>query len=94
MKSPSQRLRGRGKGNLLNSAALMWCSGHGIPFRGMCVAAGPARPPANPGPCLAAPVLPACCEALGAAAPFNQCSVLGVQLLGWGVKIPKNKGNS
>lgn len=59
MKSPSQRLRGRGRGNLLNSVALMWSSGPGIPFMGMCVAAGPAA--ARPA-CPSAPSqqLPAC----------------------------------
>lgn len=55
MKSPSQRLRGRGRGNLLSSAALMWCSGPGIPFRGMCVADGPARPLVCPGALPGAP---------------------------------------
>lgn len=59
MKSLAQRLRGRGRGNLLNSTSLMWSSGPGIPFMGMCVADSPARPPALPDRCACQPFLPA-----------------------------------
>lgn len=92
MKSPSQRLRGRGRGNLLSSAALMWCSGPGIPFRGMCVADGPARPLVCPG------ALPGAPSHTGSPLVLLKCSrgkrsLPDFQLVGWGVQILNNKGN-